>query len=187
MELTCASQNLIRDAETSMKENWAKVAEQLASEANRAEARDVSLLPLNYTTEDNVVCRRANLIPFRRMWRMQSKVVLTLWRPKWLPKCRLTRYYLLFVSRVCAPNSDVYYRTRWSKRLSTSTISVPPCKMRTLPYQILKSCSNLPSIDQDWPFPRAGEMAMTEVYVTGLGAQSDWRPKGGVPHRKRGW
>ena len=82
MELTCASQNLIRDAETSMKENWAKVVEQLASEANRAEAQDVSLLPLNYTTEDNVVCRRANLIPFRRMWRMQSKVVLTLWWPK---------------------------------------------------------------------------------------------------------
>ena len=78
MELTCISQNLIRDAETSMKENWAKVTEQLASEANRAEARDVSLLSLNYPTEDNVVCCRVRSITFRHMWRTQSKVVLTL-------------------------------------------------------------------------------------------------------------
>ena len=65
-----------------MKENWAKVVEQLASETNRAEARDVSLVLLYYPTEDNVVCCRVNLIPFRHMWRMQSKVVLTLWHPK---------------------------------------------------------------------------------------------------------
>ena len=48
-----------------------------------------------------------------------------------------------FISHLCAPNSDVCYRTQWSKWLNTSTISVPPCKIQTLSYQILNSCSNL--------------------------------------------